>query len=71
MSPIEKIQSTYSQPDHPFWSKVGNIAVIVVAPVGTAIIEVFVPDPWKRIVQVAFSSVMGLIKLGTKFTVNK
>ncbi len=62
------IAKQIAKPDHPFWRKVGNWAVIVAAPVGTVAIEVFIPDPWKRVIQVAWNSIMSLIKFGSKLT---
>jgi hypothetical protein len=58
----------YKKPDHPFWSKVGNFCVIVLAPIGTVVIETLVPEPYKKIAQVSWSAVMALIKGATKFT---
>jgi len=70
MTALQKIGNRYDRPDHPFWKHVGNYAVIVGVPVGTVLIETFIPEPWKKIVLVSFNTVMSLIKLGTKFTVD-
>lgn len=65
---VNKVVDAYKKPDHPFWKKVGNFCVIILAPVGTVVIESFIPDPWQKIVLVAFNTAMAMVKLGTKFT---
>ncbi len=65
---VEKVKEAYKKPDHPFWKKVGNFCVIVLAPVGTVVIETIVPEPYKKIAQVGWASLIAFIKAGTKFT---
>lgn len=66
----EKLAVVYNKPDHPFWSKVGNFCSIFLAPAGVAVIEIFVPAPYKKIVAVVWATAMGAIKGGTKLTVD-
>lgn len=67
---VDKVKESYKKPDHPFWSKVGNFCVIVLAPVGTVLIEGFVPEPYKKVAQVGWSALMAFIKGASKFTVS-
>jgi hypothetical protein len=66
-----KVQERIKEPDHPVWRKIGNWCVIVGSPLGTVLIETFVPDPWKKVALVAFNSLMAGIKLGSKLTKDK
>jgi len=67
-SGVEKAKEVYNKPDHPFWKKIGNFCVIVLAPVGTVAIEILVPEPYKKVASVGWASLMAFIKAGTKFT---
>ena len=70
MTALKQAQTNWAKPDHPFWKKVGNFAVIVAGPVGTLSILVLVPQPYKEASIAAWSAIVAAIKAGTKLTVN-
>jgi len=65
---IKEIQSRIEQPDHPFWKRVGNFAVIVAGPIGTLAILIFVPVAYKDASVAAWAALVAAIKAGTKLT---
>lgn len=65
---IKQIKTVIAKPDHPFWRKVGNWAVLVGAPIGTLAILILVPDPYKQPSIAAWSAIMAAIKGGSKLT---
>jgi len=67
----EKIKEQVSKPDHPFWRNLANFCVIVVAPVGAVVIEVFVPEPYRQVAQITLASLTGFLKAGSKLTEKK
>lgn len=64
MNITERIKS----PDHPFWSKVANIAAKVVGPAGTLAILIFVPAPYKDQAVAVWVALTSAIVGGTKLT---
>ncbi len=77
MSPIEVTKTAYqtvaakiAKPDHPFWRKFANWMVIVGEPVGTTVIQVAVPAPFKMLATIAWSLLIGTLKFASKLTVD-
>jgi len=68
MTAIKRIQNNLQKPDDPFWKKVGNQAIYVLAPVGTLLFTLFVPEPYKATVLAVWNTLCIALKGGTKFT---
>ena len=67
----EQVKAQVKKPDHPFWRKVANFCVMVVAPVGAVVIEVLVPEQYRQVAQIALASMMAFVKAGSKLTEKK
>ena len=63
--------SNWNKPDHPFWKKVGNFAAIIAGPVGTLVIVIFVPEPFKNASVASWAAIVAAIKATTKLTTEK
>ena len=77
MSPIEQITSGVAvvkarikKPDHPFWRKLANWMIVVGGPAGETVIQLFVPEPYKKLASVAWAVVVGTLKVGSWLTVD-
>lgn len=68
MEALKQLGVQWNKPDNPFWKKVGNYALFIFGPVGTAVIQVFIPEPWKNIASVAWNTIILLFKGSTKLT---
>lgn len=66
---VDEIKKIVAKPDNPTWRKIGNYAAIVGGPLGTLVILIFVPDPYKQSAVATWSAIMGAIKAGSKLTV--
>ena len=64
----DPIKAQVAKPDHPFWRKLGNFFVMVVAPVGAVITEMFVPAQYRQVTQIALASLSAFVKAGSKLT---
>lgn len=67
----DPVKAQIKKPDHPFWRKVGNFFVMVVAPVGAVLTEMFVPAEYRQVTQIAIASVSAFVKAGSKLTEKK
>ena len=56
------------KPDNPFWAKVGNWCIYFGIPVSMAVIELFVPSPYKEVLLPLCNSLLLGVKAATKFT---
>jgi hypothetical protein len=65
---LEQIQVVVNKQDHPFWKHLGNQAIYILAPIGTLLITLFVPDPYKAPALAVWNSLCIAFKGGTKFT---
>ena len=68
MKPIAQIQRVLNKPDHPFWKRIGNTAIYILSPVGTLLITLFVPEPYKATALAVWNTLCIALKGGTKFT---
>jgi hypothetical protein len=70
-SVTDSVKARIAKPDHPFWRKLANWFVVVGGPAGEIAVQLFVPEPYKKIASIGWAVIVGTAKLGSKLTVAK
>jgi len=70
VSTYDKMQVLRKKPDHPVWRSIANWMVIVGGPVGEFVIQIAVPEQYKKIASIAWASIIAGLKGFSKLTVD-